>query len=95
MFGACPESNKKAKGVRFFGIRFISCVGGIYKNRFIFNLNTKIYFLQKALSFHHTSFKSRKINVELTAGGGGNNENRVKKLQDKRKNLERERSSVN
>ncbi|KAJ1677432.1 hypothetical protein EV182_006191 [Spiromyces aspiralis] len=47
--------------------------------------------LKKALMYHRMPFKSRKINVELTAGGGGNNENRRKKLEKRRNELEKER----
>ncbi|ODQ79552.1 hypothetical protein BABINDRAFT_161938, partial [Babjeviella inositovora NRRL Y-12698] len=36
-----------------------------------------------ALSRHHSTLKHRKINVELTVGGGGNSEARVAKLKEK------------
>lgn len=49
--------------------------------------------LQKALKFHHTLFKRRQINVELTAGGGGKSEARQEKLQVKREKLRTERVS--
>ncbi|XP_027038241.1 uncharacterized RNA-binding protein C365.04c-like [Pocillopora damicornis] len=35
----------------------------------------------KALNLHHSVLAGRKINVEVTCGGGGKGENRVKKLQ--------------
>src|SRR5437667_9067071 len=35
--------------------------------------------LEKALRMHHTNLLGRKVNVELTAGGGGRGENRMEK----------------
>lgn len=42
--------------------------------------------LHHALKFHHTNLGNRKINVELSAGGGGNSKNRREKI--KKKNLD-------
>lgn len=36
---------------------------------------------QKVLRYHHTILKDRKINVEVTAGGGGNSETRKNKIK--------------
>ncbi|KAI7904982.1 uncharacterized protein BX663DRAFT_501264, partial [Cokeromyces recurvatus] len=48
--------------------------------------------LNKALAFHHTLFKKRQINVELTAGGGGNKSDvRKEKLKKKNERLAEER----
>ncbi|ORX57993.1 RNA-binding domain-containing protein [Hesseltinella vesiculosa] len=47
--------------------------------------------LQKALHYHHTAFKKRKINVELTAGGGGKSDARKEKIKTKNERLEEER----
>ncbi|KAI8374132.1 uncharacterized protein BYT42DRAFT_575249 [Radiomyces spectabilis] len=48
--------------------------------------------LTKALAFHHTYFKKRQINVELTAGGGGNKSDaRREKLKLKNEKLQQER----
>ena len=47
--------------------------------------------LQKALRLHHSELEGRKINVELTAGGGGKSEHRVKKLQERNKGLHEQR----
>ncbi|KAL1926590.1 hypothetical protein VTP01DRAFT_5711 [Rhizomucor pusillus] len=47
--------------------------------------------LKKALAFHHTFFKKRQINVELTAGGGGKTEARKEKLKQKNEKLRKER----
>ncbi|KAI8878444.1 hypothetical protein K501DRAFT_228400 [Backusella circina FSU 941] len=48
--------------------------------------------MNKALAFHHTFFKKRQINVELTAGGGGNkSESRKEKLKVKNERLTEER----
>ncbi|KAK9702215.1 hypothetical protein K7432_011344 [Basidiobolus ranarum] len=50
--------------------------------------------LKKALFFHHTFFNRRKINVELTAGGGGQSEARKNKLTEKNAKLEEERVCI-
>src|SRR5579862_6710597 len=47
--------------------------------------------LEKALRCHHTMLGARKINVELTAGGGGKSENRMGKIKEKNEVLEEER----
>ncbi|KAJ2351009.1 hypothetical protein IWW50_005599 [Coemansia erecta] len=47
--------------------------------------------LKHALNFHHQWLGTKKINVELTAGGGGNSTNRKDKLEKRRKDLEKER----
>ncbi|KAL9541877.1 hypothetical protein MBANPS3_008891 [Mucor bainieri] len=49
--------------------------------------------LNKALAFHHTFFKKRQINVELTAGGGGSKSDaRKEKLKIKNERLTEERT---
>ncbi|GAA5892245.1 hypothetical protein JCM5296_003216 [Sporobolomyces johnsonii] len=50
--------------------------------------------LQSALRLHHSTLLSRKINVELTAGGGGNSEARRQKISEQRAKLEREREKA-
>ncbi|KAJ2584742.1 hypothetical protein GGH95_000186 [Coemansia sp. RSA 1836] len=47
--------------------------------------------LKHALKFHHMALGTKKINVELTAGGGGNCGNRKEKLQRRREDLDSER----
>ncbi|EIM92298.1 uncharacterized protein STEHIDRAFT_89201 [Stereum hirsutum FP-91666 SS1] len=47
--------------------------------------------LQQALKLHHSELESRKINVELTAGGGGKSESRLTKLQTRNKELASQR----
>lgn len=42
---------------------------------------------------HHSMFMNRKINVELTAGGGGNTANRKQKIQQKNAKLEESRKA--
>jgi nucleolar protein 6 len=44
-----------------------------------------------ALRLHHSSLRRRKINVELTVGGGGNSKNRLEKIKDKNEKLDGER----
>ncbi|BGP31387.1 hypothetical protein JCM10296v2_003151 [Rhodotorula toruloides] len=53
--------------------------------------------LQSALRLHHSTLSSRKINVELTAGGGGNSATRRAKIEEQRKklNTEREKAAKN
>eukprot|EP00158_Paraphelidium_tribonemae_P002617 Partr_v1_DN25520_c0_g1_i1_m20815 putative RNA binding protein len=48
----------------------------------------------KALAYHHTMFKNRQINVEKTAGGGGNSESRKRKLTEKNAQLNDKRKSI-
>lgn len=43
--------------------------------------------LQQALKKHQTELDGRKINVELTAGGGGKNEARLQKVKAKNRSL--------
>jgi len=47
--------------------------------------------LQQALKLHHSIIDGRKINVELTAGGGGKSEQRLTKLKERNKELEVQR----
>lgn len=47
--------------------------------------------LEKALRLHHTMFSGRKINVELTAGGGGRGETRMGKIKSRNQALDEER----
>ncbi|KAJ2501212.1 hypothetical protein GGH96_002133 [Coemansia sp. RSA 1972] len=47
--------------------------------------------LKHALNFHHQWLGKKKINVELTAGGGGNSTTRKDKLDKRRKDLDKER----
>lgn len=51
--------------------------------------------VQSALKKHHTQLSKRKINVELTAGGGGNTSARKAKLTEKNKKLDKERDEMN
>uniref|UniRef100_A0A0L0NWP1 RRM domain-containing protein n=1 Tax=Candidozyma auris TaxID=498019 RepID=A0A0L0NWP1_CANAR len=47
--------------------------------------------MEHALRMHKLMIRNRKINVELTVGGGGNSENRQQKLKEKNEKLEEER----
>ncbi|KAF8349703.1 hypothetical protein F5887DRAFT_942037 [Amanita rubescens] len=47
--------------------------------------------LQQALKLHQSNLDGRMINVELTAGGGGTGETRMKKLQERNKDLHNQR----
>ncbi len=47
--------------------------------------------LERALNLHHTVFLGRKINVELTAGGGGKGSQRQTKIEEKNLKLNMER----
>lgn len=49
--------------------------------------------LDKVLNLHHSSLGGRKINVELTAGGGGKGEARKAKIQKKNEKLDVERET--
>ena len=50
--------------------------------------------LQRALQFHHTLLEGRTINVELTAGGGGQSGARRGKIASKNAQLEKERGKL-
>ncbi|GJJ09799.1 hypothetical protein Clacol_004023 [Clathrus columnatus] len=50
--------------------------------------------LQQGLKLHASTLDGRRINVELTAGGGGKSENRVKKVQARNKQLLEQRKEV-
>jgi nucleolar protein 6 len=47
--------------------------------------------LQVALKLHHSELEGRKINVELTAGGGGKSERRLNKVKERNKGLHDQR----
>lgn len=49
--------------------------------------------LQTALRLHHSELNGRQINVELSAGGGGKSDQRMKKVKDKNAKLEVSSSS--
>lgn len=50
--------------------------------------------LDKVLNLHHTTLGGRKINVELTAGGGGSGEKRKAKIAKKNEKLDVERETA-
>jgi len=50
--------------------------------------------LQQGLKLHHTKLDGRKINVELTAGGGGKGEERVRKLRKRNQTLNEQRDKI-
>lgn len=45
-----------------------------------------------ALRMHHLTLRNRKINVELTVGGGGNSEDRIEKIKLKNVKMNEERT---
>lgn len=47
--------------------------------------------LQQGLKLHQSELEGRKINVELTAGGGGNSEVRLEKVKQRNKELHDQR----
>jgi len=47
--------------------------------------------LQQGLKLHHSQLDGRQVNVELTAGGGGKGDTRLKKLKERNKELEGQR----
>jgi nucleolar protein 6 len=47
--------------------------------------------MQHALKLHHSMMGKRKINVELTAGGGGTSDARKAKIEAQRKKLSAQR----
>lgn len=59
-------------------------------NNDLTNIQTRI---DKALLQNKTLIREKRINVELTVGGGGNSENRLQKLQKKNEKLDEERNT--
>lgn len=47
--------------------------------------------MQAALKLHHTTLNSRRINVELTAGGGGKSDSRVGKIKERNERVDVQR----
>ncbi|KAG8986816.1 hypothetical protein FRB95_003244 [Tulasnella sp. JGI-2019a] len=50
--------------------------------------------LQRGLALHHTELDGRQINVEMTAGGGGNTEKRRQKVMEKNKKVLEQRRTA-
>lgn len=48
--------------------------------------------IQAGLKLHHTKFDDRRINVELSCGGGGKNEKRKEKIKAKNRRLQKQRT---
>jgi nucleolar protein 6 len=49
---------------------------------------------QKALRMHHQKMKGRRVNVEVTAGGGGNGAARQEKIKAKNQRIQRFREKL-
>lgn len=49
---------------------------------------------QKALRMHHGKLKGRRVNIEVTAGGGGNNSRRQAKIKAKNEKIQRFRETI-
>ena len=47
--------------------------------------------VRKILKLHHSKMEGRRINVELTVGGGGNNDDRKQRIQDKNSRVHEQR----
>lgn len=52
---------------------------------------TNANLLQQALKLHHTDLDGRRINVELTVGGGGSGSARKEKLDEKKGRMTEQR----
>lgn len=50
--------------------------------------------MQLGIRKHHTELAGRRINVELTAGGGGNSDKRKEKLRDRNRTLDEQRKKT-
>ena len=55
---------------------------------------TKPHSLQHALKLHHSLLDGRRINVELTSGGGGSSEKRKETIKTRNRALDEERERV-
>lgn len=69
---------RKDKGIAF--MEFLTAKGHIQGR------------IDACLALHHSMIKNRRINVELTAGGGGNSKHRVEKIKKKNEKLMKEKS---
>ena len=49
---------------------------------------------QKLLKMHHLKLKGRKINIEMSAGGGGNSASRKQKIKQKNEKINKYRKSL-
>ena len=57
------------------------------------NLKEHSFFLQNMLKFHHSRMEGRRINVEVTCGGGGKGVTRMRKIKERNEKL-RERQAL-
>ena len=48
-------------------------------------------FFQNALKFHHTVMDGRRINVEVTCGGGGKGSRRMSKIRERNERMRKAR----
>jgi Na+-transporting NADH:ubiquinone oxidoreductase subunit NqrF len=58
-------------------------LGLTYMQFFLHHFQQNYSFFQKALELHHSILCGRRINVEVTCGGGGKGEQRMTKLRSK------------
>jgi len=68
---------RKDKGIAF--LEFLTAKGHIQGR------------IDACLALHHSLLNNRRINVELTAGGGGNSKNRIEKIKEKNEKLIKKR----
>ncbi len=68
---------RKDKGIAF--LEFLTAKGHIQGR------------IDACLALHHSVLNNRRINVELTAGGGGNSKNRIEKIKEKNEKLIKKR----
>eukprot|EP01135_Chromosphaera_perkinsii_P005714 Nk52_evm14s359 gene=Nk52_evmTU14s359 len=93
LFGKKPEEIEalKEEKVGVVSVRMLTKKGTDQPKGCAFLELTDKVALNKCLLYHHSNFKGRKINVELTAGGGGKSEARMEKLRRKNGGLEQRR----
>jgi RNA recognition motif. len=49
---------------------------------------------QKLIKMHHLKVKGRKVNIELSAGGGGNSKSRKNRIKEKNQKIQKYRKSL-
>ena len=54
---------------------------------------TTTNFFQNGLKLHHTKLCGRRINVEVTCGGGGTSEGRRQKIRERNEKLQQKKRS--
>jgi len=61
------------------------------RERACITLTSLSLFFQIGLKLHHTRLKGRRINVEITCGGGGKSQGRKEKIRERNEKLQQKK----